>query len=1096
MRGERTSGTATVLFTDLVGSTELMARLGDTVFDDLRSEHFDRLRRAMAACGGHEVKNTGDGLLVTFSSAVDALAAAVAAQQATDRHSRSGPAPVAIRVGLALGEVALQDGDVFGTPVVEAARLVAVARPGQILATTVVKLVAGSRAGVDVTDLPPLQLKGLADPVPVCEVAWESLGAATIPLPPLLGTSGRIFVGRDETLERLTQLWKEAAAGERRLALVAGEPGIGKTRLATALAQDAHAQGALVLAGACDEDLGVPFQPFVEALRYYVAHASEPRLGRYGGELVRLVPELAEGVPGLAESLRSDPETERYRLFDAVAGWLADVSAETPVVLVLDDLHWAAKPTLLLLRHVLRFSEPLHLLVIVTYRDSEVGRGHPLAELLADLRRVEGVERFPLSGLDQASVAAFIEQAAGHALDDEDEALPRVVWTETEGNPFFVAEVLRHFRETGDVEHRDGRWVITAPAEELGIPEGVRDVVGRRLSRLSENTNRILAVASIAGLEFESAVIRTAAEVGDEALFSSLDEAVAARILSEVSGDGARYRFAHALVRATLYDEITAARRVTLHQRVAEAIETIHARQLDDYLPALTHHWSRAAAPAAQTDRAVTYATRAGDRALAQLAHDEAAAYYRQALDLIHARGALDERRLGLLLALGEAERRAGDPAYRTTLLAAADMAQQRGDTDALVRAALTNTRGTLMSAVGQVDDDRVAVLRAALEAIGPDDSPARARLLATLGLELVWGADLGERTGYSDEALAIARRLDDPATLAHVLIARFYTITEPGTVADRLQETAELESVAGRLGDPVTRCRALHLRCRVAGEVADLEEAERCITAYEHLAQELGQPVLGWIGLWYRTGLTLVSGRIAEAERLAARILEAGRRTGQPDAAAYWNIHLFDVRRDQGRLAEFEADVVSAVREFPRLTIVRSYLTLLYCEIDDVEQARRHFEEFAADLGVVAVDVAWMRTMTALAEACAYLGDAPRAAELYPMLTPYADQFSAAAGGLGGAVAHHLGLLAGTLGRYDDAEAHFAGAAETHDRIKALAWLARTRLEWARMLLTPGQSGDLARARNLLGDALDSARELGLGTVERRAATLLERGP
>jgi class 3 adenylate cyclase len=1097
MRSGRTSGTATVLFTDLVGSTELMSRLGDAAFDDLRGEHFARLREAMAACGGEEVKSTGDGLLVTFASVVDGLAAAVSAQQATDRHSRSAPAPIAIRVGLALGEVAFEEGDVFGTPVVEAARLVAAARPGQILATTVVKVVAGSRAGVEFTALGTLDLKGLPDPVPVCEVPWEPL-TATLPMPPLLGGAGRIFVGRDDALGRLAQLWKEAAAGERRVALLAGEPGIGKTRLATGLAEVAHAEGTLVLAGRCDEDLGVPFQPFVEALRHYAAHASEPRFGRYGGELTRLVPELAENVRGLAEPLRSDPETERYRLFDAVAAWLADLSAETPVLLVLDDLHWAAKPTLLLLRHVLRSSEPLRLLLVVTYRDSEVGRGHPLSELLADVRRIEGVERFPLTGLDQAAVAAFIEGAAGHALSEEDEALPRAVWAETEGNPFFVAEVLRHLSESGGVEHRDGRWVVTAPVEELGIPEGVRDVVGQRLSRLSEAANRALGLASIVGLEFDPAVVRAAGDLGEEVLFSSLEEAVTARILSEVPGASARYRFAHALVRATLYDEITAARRVALHQRVAEAIEAIHANALDDYLPALALHWSRASAPSAQTARAVDYANRAGDRALAQLAHDEAAAYYRQAIELIDAAEghAGEERRLELLLALGEAQRRAGDRAYRATLLAAADLAQQQGDIKALARAALANTRGTLMSAVGTVDADRIAVLHAALDALGQDDNQTRARLLATLGLELVWGADLDERTGYSDEALAIARRLGDPATLAHVLICRFYTITEPGTVSDRLADTAELLSVSERLEDPVTRCRAFQLRARVVAEVPDLEEASRRIAAYERIAEELGQPLLGWIGLWYRTGLALVSGEIPEAERLAGRILDAGQRSGQPDATVYWAVHLFDVRRDQGRLAEFEADLAGVVRDFPGLPFLRAYLVLLLCEIDEDARARPIFEEFAADFSAFPVDVGWTRGMAALAEACAHLGDIARAARLSTMLAPYADQFAVVAGALGGALAHHLGVLAGTLSRFDESEAYFAAAAVTHDRINAPAWLARTRLEWARMLLAQGQPGGAERARDFLGQALATARELGLAKVERRAVALLSQTP
>ncbi|MGH9009802.1 MAG: ATP-binding protein, partial [Acidimicrobiia bacterium] len=627
----RRSGTATVLFTDLVGSTELMARLGDLAYDEVRSEHFRLLREVIAAHDGVEVKNTGDGLLATFGGAADAVRATVAIQQATDRHASDAGVPLSVRVGVALGDVTLEDADVFGTPVVEAARLVAAARPGQILVTAVVPVVAGSRSGATFTSLGSLELKGLPEPLPVCEVTWEPLHGATaeVPLPSLLASAGRIFVGRDELLNRLRQHWKEAQAGGFRLVLLGGEPGVGKTRLATELAHSLHAGGALVLGGRCDEDLGVPYQPFVEALRHYAHHCAPPRLGRHAGELARLVPELTQLVSGMPEPLRSDPETERYRLFDAVAAWLADASAETPVLLVIDDLQWAAKPTVQLLRHVARAGDPLRLLVVATYRDTDVGRGHPLAELLSDIPRLEGVERVPLTGLDGPAVAAFLEAAAGHELDEAGADLARVVWRETEGNAFFVAEMLRHLVESRAVEERGQRWALTAKIEDLGIPEGVRDVVGRRLSRLSEDANRVLACAAVVGLEFDPALVQAAGGFSEEAVLGALEEAVAARLLVDVPGAVPRNRFAHALVRATLYDELTAARRVTLHRHVAENIETRYAGRLDDHLPALAHHWAQAAAPAAETDRAVTYASRAGDRALAQLAHDEAATYYR-----------------------------------------------------------------------------------------------------------------------------------------------------------------------------------------------------------------------------------------------------------------------------------------------------------------------------------------------------------------------------------------------------------------------------------------------------------------------------------
>ncbi|HKY75966.1 MAG TPA: AAA family ATPase [Acidimicrobiia bacterium] len=225
----------------------------------------------------------------------------------------------------------------------------------------------------------------------------EPLAVPAVPLPALLRGMGRVFVGRERELGELEQRWKEASAGELRLALVAGEPGVGKTRLAGEMAARLHARGATVLAGSCGEDLGVPYQPFVEALRHQVDHTPADglagRLGRYPGELVRLMPELADIVPALPPPLRSDPETERYRLFDAVGSWLAHASGAEPVLLVVDDLQWAAKPTLLLLRHVARFTEPMRVLVLGTYRDTEITRRHPLTEAIADFRRLAGFVR-------------------------------------------------------------------------------------------------------------------------------------------------------------------------------------------------------------------------------------------------------------------------------------------------------------------------------------------------------------------------------------------------------------------------------------------------------------------------------------------------------------------------------------------------------------------------------------------------------------------------------------------------------------------------------------------------------------------------------
>jgi class 3 adenylate cyclase len=1092
---------AVVLFTDLVGSTELRGRLGEEPAEEVRRTHDRLLTEAVEANSGRVVKGLGDGIMATFAGASDAVAAAVAIQQAIDRLNRSGKAavPLAVRVGLSAGDVSFEDDDVHGTPVIEASRLCGVAGGGEILASEMVRWLARSSDAEVFTPVGGFDLKGLRDPIPVVRVAWEPAAASPIPMPALLTDVGRIFVGRDAELERLGQLWKEAAAGERRIALLAGEPGVGKTRLAAELAASAHREGAVVLAGRCDEDLGVPYQPFVEALHHFVDHSAHEdlpeHLGRYGGELARLVPELAERVPDLPPPLRSDPETERYRLFDAVAAWLASASVEGPLLLVLDDLQWAAKPTLLLLRHVVRSSDLKRVLVLGTYRDTELARDHPLVHVVADLRRQGTVERICLTGLDSSGVAAFMEQAAGPELDDEDLTLARAIHGETEGNPFFVREVVRHLAETGAIEQRDGRWTARFSVEQVGIPDSVRDVVGRRLSRLSSPANQALRIAAVVGLEFDVAVVQAAGGLEEEALISGLEEATRARLLIEGTG-AQRYHFAHALVRDTLYGEPSGPRRVAHHRRVAEAIEAVHAGRLDDHLPALAHHWARASAPTADTARAVHYAARAGDRALAQLAHDEAVAYYRQALELLDAAAdaPADGRRLELLLSLGEAQRRAGEGTFRETFLAAARLADKRGDPDALARAALGNYRG-LWSWIGRVDRERVGALEQALRAQPLGPSRARAQLLANLAVEVTYAGD-ERRFALSDEALALARDVGDPATLARVLLARALAIWSPDTVRERLDATAELLAVADELGDPVIACQGLGLRWLAAMESGDASEADRCAEEAERLAADLAQPLLRWVPTIIRANRELIRGRIETSERLAGQALELGLAAGQDDAGVYFAAQLFNVRFDQGRVHEMRDAVLSVASQNPGVILLEALVALLHCELGSDAEAAPLLDRLVAQLPRVPRQGNWLSAVARTALVCAHLGDRVRARRLYDVMLPYRQLLANTASNFFGAIAHHLGALATTDERFAEAETHFAAADAIHGRLGALTWLARTRLEWARMLLTRRQPGDAERARELLGQTLASARELGLANVERRAVTLLQDCP
>jgi len=916
-----------------------------------------------------------------------------------------------------------------------------------------------------------------------------------LPMPTLLTEMGRLFVGRDAELKQLERLWAEAEGGHLGLALLSGEPGVGKTRLAGQLARMLHGEGSTVLAGRCDEDLGVPYQPFVEALHHFVEHTPPAllarHLGRRAGELVRISPDLADRVRGLALPERSDPETERYRLFEAVASWLAAASSDRPMLLVLDDLQWATKPTLLLLRHVMRSTGPRHLLVLGIYRDTELSHDHPLTELLADFRRRPGAERVALSGLEEADVIRFMTQAAGHELDDDGLALGRVIHSESEGNPFFVREIIRHLTETGGIEQRDGRWGTPVPVNELAVPEGIREVVGRRLSRLSADTGHALRVGAVVGPEFELAVVGAAGELDEDRILAAVEEAISARLVIEVPGPIPRHRFTHALVRSTLYGELSSARRVTLHRKVAQAIEAVHPGS-DDLLPALAYHWARAAAPAAETDRAVDYATRAGDRAMAQLAHDEAATYYDSALELLDVAGAPadDHRRLELLISKGEAQRRSRDPAYRQTLLDGAHLAAELGDASALARAALANTLGNMWTGPFQVDDARVEVLESAIAAVGEDDLPLRARLLATLGLELAWAPDPTSRLALSEEALQIARSGMDPEVLAHVLLARDYTIHAPGNVAERFAATTELIDIAEQLGDPILAGQALALRFKSAMELADVDEAERCVARNRELVADLGQPILTWAVLHHQATLQVVR---CDADAEAA-VASASEWAPVGLGGFFGTAHTYPLRLAQG--------ISDELLEFARALVERSQnrhpkSVYAHClaERGRLEEAAELFEDLAgSDFAYPTNNVAWLLYGIECAWLCARLGRKDCVPRLRSWLEPYAEQLlvGSFAGMVLGSVSLYLGMLCTTGGDWPAADAYFAAAAGTHERIDAPLWLAHTRLEWARMLLTRQESGDDKRADELLNQVIVTAEELALPKLEQDARSLL----
>lgn len=1059
-----------VLFSDLVGSTALASRVGPEAAEALRREHFALLRGCVERHGGREVKNLGDGLMVAFDAPSAAVAAGVEMQQQLDRRNRvdASAERLTIRVGISSGEADRDDdGDLFGGPVVEAARLCGVGDEDQVLVTEVVTLLIGARGGRDLTPLGPRELKGLPTPMPVWEVGWEPLveeatsdTGATVPLPGRLAQVTTVFSGRAEQLDSLRTAWKTAAAGGSRGVVVAGEAGIGKTTLLSRFAQEVGAEGGVVTYGRCDEDLGMAYQPWVEALRHLVVHVPDEVLvahvGDRGAVLSRLVPELGQRVAVPQAVASVDAEADRYLLFGAVADLLGRVASVVgPVLVVLDDLHWTDRPTTQLLRHVLADVGLAGVAVVVTYRPTDVDAGHPLVEALAALRRVEGTEVMDLAGLDDRELMDLLGAAAGHELAAEADALRDALSAETDGNPFFVLEILRHLSETGVLrQDDDGNWGTEVDLRDTGLPVSVRQVVGQRIARLGEPTERVLRQAAVIGRDFDLDLLSELTAIDAEELLDLLEPAMEAAVILNVEAD--RFSFAHALIEHTLYVDLAPVRRARAHRRVAEVLE---ARCGDDpgaRVGELAHHWAAAVVPD-DARKAIEWARRAGDHAREQLAPDEAVRWYTAALELLDD-GGRDEPvlRCALLVALGTAERQAGDPVHRQRLLDAGHLAHGLGETELLVSAALQNTRGG-SSRIGGIDEERVEVLRLALAAVAADDLGARARLLATLGAEMFW-SDEDERSASHAEALDVARATGDPAIIGDVINLRLRSRhLNPLDVAARSRLVAEAVGLTG--DDPLRRLALLDQGWLVKIRLGDRVGARVLAEEAVEIARRLAFPSADAEVAALRFVEAMLDGDLPRAEACAEEQLDLGLRLGYPDATETFGIQLTSIRYHQGRFGEVvellaDAAVAAAAAGDPTEVNYRVVLGAFCVGDGQLDRAREIVDAHVDDLDAIRVDDAGMTSIVCFGETALVLGDQRAAARARERLLPYA----ALIGGISnltceGSIAHRLGCLAALLGRRDEAIARLDQALEANRRLESPLHVAATAFELSRML-------------------------------------------
>ncbi len=1089
------TGAVTFLLTDIEGSTNLW-EAHPRAMASVIARHHEIVADCIEACNGRQPRSQGEGdsTLSVFARATDAINAVLAVQSALAAEPWPEGIELKVRAGLHTGEAEVRAGDYFGAAVSRTARVRALARGGEVLLTQTTAQLAVDQlpTGVELRHVGRRALRGLsreeeifqlqADGLLVGPLHDPQIGAiGQFPLPVALASRSPM-IGRADELGQLQTSWAATQQSEGSVVLVAGEPGIGKTRLAAALAEHAHATGGTVLYGRSYDENLISYQPFREAIRQYADAAPTGQLRddlvHDGAMLTRLVPELLVRVPDLPPPVKAEPDTERYLLFEAVVSTLIALSARAPMLLVLDDLHWADHSTALLMARVARACPGSRVMMLGTYRSEEVDNDHPLTAVIASLRRERDFRLLPLQGLSHTDVSALVQaRTAGSASDD----LVDTIAADSNGNPYFISELVRHLAETGALTDIRGEHTAERIAR-TGLPDSVRELIERRLRRLSAETVRLMTLAAVVGSDFGLDVLQAVSGSEDDVL-DNVEEAMRAGAVIEAAATG-RYVFAHALVHSVLYGSLNRARRARLHLRIAEALASQHGSD-PEVVAEVAYHFLEAAGLDTE-GRAVDWSIRAGERAFEQLAHEDAARWFDRAIGALRP-GHDRALRCDLLLNLAEAHRREGNgPALLAALHAAAAEARSMHDPERLARAAIGSfSQGPTV----EPNAAAVGLLNEALDALPRHDSLLRARVLAALAVELYFQADRQRVIGLSDEAVAIARRLGDAAMLARILFERQIAIHDPGHVEERLVVGSEILQLADAVGDAELRAMAHNVRFQCLIELGEIAQADRELAALDILTAQLRRPYFRYVALLRAFARSQLAGDLDQAEQLAADAFELGSTGVESDALTNFGIQLYAVRYYQGRLGELVEACADYAARYPDVVSWRLALALAHVHNGALADAQAEFE-VAAEAGFdqIPIDNVWGTTIPLAAEVCAAIGDGERAAQLYDLLSRYQGCFLVVTTSIAchGAVDRFLGLSARAMGELDIAAQHFQAALAANRRIGAAVISARTATDYAATLLLRDRGDDRHLARSLIADARITTSRLALTSLER----------
>ncbi|MCA1682529.1 MAG: protein kinase [Actinobacteria bacterium] len=911
-----------------------------------------------------------------------------------------------------------------------------------------------------------------------------------------------LFLGREAEMRELRGAVDGAFAGHGRIVMIVGEAGIGKTRLAAETDTYAELRGATVLWGRCTQSAGAPsYWPWIQAIRSYVRTVGpdvlRSELGSGASDIAQIVSEVGPQLGEVAEPQSLDPEQARFRLFDSIAGFLANASQRTPIAIFLDDLHLADPQSLLLAQFVAAELASARILLVGTYREDDLDADHPLLTVHAALARERGYTRMRLRGLDRADVKAFLEAGAHQKLESPAElAFVDAVCRESDGNPYFIQEIVRHLVESGAVYAHGDRWTSDAQRiEDLGIPQGIREAVARRLQRLSAPCRDLLASAAVIGREFGVSLLEAVSPLDATTIAEGLREAHDAAIVQPVADEVGRYAFAHGATRDALYESLPTARRVELHKAVGEALEEVYDARIESHLDELAHHFAQAA-PAGVADKAADYAWWAGERAALLYAYEDAVAHYRRALSLFAAIDDDPTRRCELLLALGEALWRAGDAQQsQETFLAAAELARELSLPQQHGRAALGYGGGAGgFSVAARAEEHLIGLLRRALAMLPERDSVLRVRLTARLAIELHhYPGDPAEPDVLSRQAVAMADRIGDTGVLLLATYSRQWATMGPDGVDEQLDAGQEIVRLARIAGDQEMEFHGHHLRLLALLQLADLLAVDAEVRACARLARELRQPRYDWQVTVFRAMRALMHGRYEEGDRLAKDAFDIGRRGRGELAIVTFGAQAFIARWADGRLAELEQGAEAFADSYPDSAWPAAF-ALLLSEIDERERAAERFAALAGDgFARILRDSNWLTAMACLAITCLYLRDVRAAERLHELLLPHADGCIPILAGAASLGSTHVfvGHAAHAAGRLDAAIACYERGLEENARIGAAFFAPRVRWRLAQALLERAGEGDRAAALEHVERGLDEAQTLAMARERERLLAL-----